>query len=59
MNRLSKETIKQATIGVMMTTQEVSSYSHKKYVRLFLVLLLAKTLFVEALVEAGLALYPE
>jgi hypothetical protein len=60
MNRLSKETIKQATIGKMMTTQEVSSYSPQE-IREAISGLVAehKTLLAEALVEAGLALYPE
>ena len=60
MNRLTKETIKQATIGKMMTTQEVSSYSPQE-IREAISGLVAehKTLLAEALVEAGLALYPE
>lgn len=60
MNRLTEETIKQATIGKMMTSQEVSSYSPQE-IREAISGLVAehKTILAEALVEAGLALYPE
>ncbi|OUV02950.1 MAG: hypothetical protein CBC42_05445 [Betaproteobacteria bacterium TMED82] len=60
MNRLSKETIKQATIGKLMTTTQVSSYSPQE-IREAISGLVAehKTILAEALVEAGLALYPE
>ena len=60
MNRLSNETIKQATVGKMMTTKEVSNYSPQE-IREAISGLVAehKTILAEALVEAGLALYPE
>ena len=60
MNRLTEEAIKQATIGKMMTSQEVSSYSPQE-IREAISGLVAehKTILAEALVEAGLALYPE
>ena len=60
MNRLTEETIKQATVGKMMTCQEVSSYSPQE-IREAISGLVAehKTILAEALVEAGLALYPE
>ena len=60
MNRLTEETIKQATVGKMMTCQEVSTYSPQE-IREAISGLVAehKTILAEALVEAGLALYPE
>ena len=60
MNRLTEEAIKQATIGKMMSCQEVSSYSPQE-IREAISGLVAehKTILAEALVEAGLALYPE
>ena len=61
MNRLTEETIKQATVGKMMTCQEVSSYSPQEIGEAISVGLVAehKTILAEALVEVGLALYPE